>query len=246
MQDDTIASLGTILGVWAHPDDEAFLSAGIMTTAVAQGQRVVCVTATRGEKGFPDDDPRPSEERAALRVEELAECLAILGVDDHRWLDYPDGGLVEVDERKPVDELVAIIDEVQPDTVLTFGPDGMTGHFDHMTVSRWTTLAVEAVRPDANLLYATKTPAWAEEFVALTGSDLVMMDDAAEIPSTPPEQLALHVELDDDLLDVKLRALLAQASQIQPTIDEMGMDAVTDFNREEFFRTPRDDDWPGH
>src|ERR671922_141060 len=38
--------LGTILGVWAHPDDEAYLSAGLMARAVRNGSRVVCVTAT--------------------------------------------------------------------------------------------------------------------------------------------------------------------------------------------------------
>ena len=46
-----VRSLGTILGVWAHPDDEAYLSAALMALAVQNGQRVVCVTATRGELG---------------------------------------------------------------------------------------------------------------------------------------------------------------------------------------------------
>jgi hypothetical protein len=27
------ARLGTVLGIWAHPDDEAFLSAGLMAAA---------------------------------------------------------------------------------------------------------------------------------------------------------------------------------------------------------------------
>jgi len=43
------AQLGTVLGIWAHPDDEAFLSAGLMAAARDAGQRVVCVTATLGE-----------------------------------------------------------------------------------------------------------------------------------------------------------------------------------------------------
>ena len=46
---------GTILGVWAHPDDEAYLSAGLMARARRNGQRVVVVTATPGELGT--DDP---------------------------------------------------------------------------------------------------------------------------------------------------------------------------------------------
>ena len=48
--------LGTILGIWAHPDDEAWLSAGLMARAVDAGSRIVCVTATRGELGVQDAD----------------------------------------------------------------------------------------------------------------------------------------------------------------------------------------------
>ncbi|HXV94036.1 MAG TPA: PIG-L family deacetylase, partial [Pseudonocardia sp.] len=50
-----LADLGTILGVWAHPDDETFLTAGLMALAREAGNRVVCATATRGERGT--DDP---------------------------------------------------------------------------------------------------------------------------------------------------------------------------------------------
>ena len=63
--DDDVPVLGSILGVWAHPDDEAYLSAGLMAVAVEAGHHVCCVTATRGELGFPDDDPRSVEERSS-------------------------------------------------------------------------------------------------------------------------------------------------------------------------------------
>ena len=46
-----IASLGTLLGIWAHPDDETLLTAGLMAACRDSGQRVVCVSATRGERG---------------------------------------------------------------------------------------------------------------------------------------------------------------------------------------------------
>jgi LmbE family N-acetylglucosaminyl deacetylase len=232
--------------VWAHPDDEAFLSAGVMTVAASQGQRVVCVTATRGENGFPDDDARSPDERAALRVAELEACLAVLGIDDHRWLDYPDGGCHEVDERAPVQILAEIIDDVAPDTVLTFPPDGMTGHLDHITVSRWTTRAVAAAGSEARLLYATKSRDWAERFLAVMADDElnVMMDDEAQFPMTAPEELAFALDIDDDLLDVKVQALMAQASQIEPTVRQMGKEAFADFARDEFFRAPTASDWP--
>ncbi|WP_369077214.1 PIG-L deacetylase family protein [Paractinoplanes aksuensis] len=88
-----IHELGTILGIWAHPDDEAYLSGGIMTMAAGRGQRVVCVTATCSE-------PR--------RSGELDRCLAILGVGEHHWLDYADGGCADVPVAEAVGKLAAL------------------------------------------------------------------------------------------------------------------------------------------
>lgn len=44
----TVAALGTVLSVWAHPDDETYLAAGVMAAARDGGQRVVCASATAG------------------------------------------------------------------------------------------------------------------------------------------------------------------------------------------------------
>jgi LmbE family N-acetylglucosaminyl deacetylase len=86
-----VAELGTIVGIWAHPDDEAYLSGGLMAMARDNGQRVVCVTATRGELGTPDPVAWPPDRLAAERTRELARCLAVLGVHEHHWLDYATG-----------------------------------------------------------------------------------------------------------------------------------------------------------
>ena len=137
-----VGELGTILSVWAHPDDEGYCCGGLMATALRDGQRVVCVTATRGELGSTDPSRWPNgPELAAVRTRELAASLAEFGVTEHHWLDYPDGGCAAVDQGEAVARLRAIIDRVQPDTVLTFGPDGATYHPDHMAVSRWVSTA---------------------------------------------------------------------------------------------------------
>ena len=60
--------LGTILGVWAHPDDEAYLSAGLMARAVRNGSRVVCDTATRGEGESMDEERWPSDRMGEVFV----------------------------------------------------------------------------------------------------------------------------------------------------------------------------------
>ena len=71
-----VAGLGTVLGIWAHPDDEAYLSGGLMAHGPRPGSRVVCVTATRGELGTPDPETWPPQRLAAERTAELGRCLA--------------------------------------------------------------------------------------------------------------------------------------------------------------------------
>ncbi len=237
--------LGTVLGIWGHPDDEAYLSAGLMMGALAAGNRVVCVTATRGEAGFPDDDPREIDERVAVREAELAACLDILGVTEHHWLSYPDGGCHLVPDDEPVDRLSALLDEIRPDTVLTFGPDGQTGHVDHIAASRWTTLACRRAAPEARLLYAVMTPEWVADFMSATEIDQVMMVEGMQPPTTHAEDLALWHQLDDEPLDRKVRALRAQASQVEPLVAQTGVDEFRALNRDETFRLASASDWTG-
>ncbi len=157
-----VSELGTTLGVWAHPDDDIYLSAGIMAAAARNGQRVVDVTATRGEGGSMDEERWPSATMGEVRTRELLRSLEILGVREHRFLE----GLVDVDMETPLGDagapqVAAIIEEVRPDTVLTFGPEGMTGHEGHRSVSRWTTDAFAAcAKPGARLYHAcSRSPA---------------------------------------------------------------------------------------
>ena len=150
-----VAALGTILGVWAHPDDEAYLSGGLMAMARDAGSRVVCVTATRGELGTTDPVAWPPPRLAAERTGELARSLEILGVTEHHWLGYADGGCADVPAADAVERLCGLIEQVAPDTVLTFGPDGITGHPDHQAVSAWTAAAFDHAAPSgARLLQA--------------------------------------------------------------------------------------------
>ena len=91
---------------------------------------------------------------AEIRTAELEEALRILGVEEHHWLDYPDGGCADVDAEEAAARIAAVLDEVRPDTVVTFGPDGFTGHPDHQAVSRWTDLALARAPARPRLLHA--------------------------------------------------------------------------------------------
>jgi LmbE family N-acetylglucosaminyl deacetylase len=241
----TAVDLGTVLGIWAHPDDEAYLSGGLMAEAVAAGNRVVCVTATRGEEGFPDDDPRSVDERAAVREAEMVACLEILGVSEHHWLDYRDGGCDEVENDEAASRLAALIDDVRPDTVLTFGPDGMTGHVDHRAVSRWTTRALDRINhAEPALLYATNTAEWATEFMALVDPGEVMMVEDMDLPIVEPHELAVWLKLEHEFLTRKVEALHCQASQVDGLAAQVGDHAFRRLNGEEFFRPATPADWP--
>jgi LmbE family N-acetylglucosaminyl deacetylase len=228
--------LGTILSVWAHPDDETYLCGGLMARAVANGSRVVCITATRGELGSPDETRWPSgAPLAAVRTRELDAALAALGVAEHQWLDYPDGGCADADQDEATRRIAKVMADVQPDTVLTFGPDGMTGHDDHISVSRWTAAAFDEVAPDgAVLAYATNTPEWLARWRAPLDELNVFM--GAEPPCTPADELFLHEIFSGDLLDTKLRALLQQTSQIEPLVQALGEQMLYEGMAEEAFR----------
>lgn len=229
-----IDELGTILGVWAHPDDEAYLSGGVMTLAGAAGSRVVCVTATRGELGTGDPFTWPPHVLAVERTRELARCLEILGVDEHRWLSHADGGCARVDPAGPVGRLCELIDEIRPDTVLTFGPDGVTGHPDHQAVSGWATAAFDKAAPaGARLLYAA-VPAWhAAEWAWLDQRFGVYLPGFPV--NTTDDRLELALSLTGDTADRKVRALAAQATQTTGLIDAIGLDTFTEWVRTEAF-----------
>jgi LmbE family N-acetylglucosaminyl deacetylase len=212
--------LGTILGVWAHPDDEAYLAAGIMARAVRNGSRVVCVTATRGEGGSMDEEKWPPESMGEADEGARTEPQ-ILGVDEHVWLDMRD---VDMDTGLPdegyerIRELVA---DVRPDTILTFGPDGMTDHAAHKDVSSWATKALdEAGKRGSRVLYATVTPEWAAEILPVWEPFNVFRPGTP--PITPREELAVYYELPADILELKVRAINAHVSQVEAILEAVG------------------------
>jgi LmbE family N-acetylglucosaminyl deacetylase len=234
MHDPTIASLGTILGVWAHPDDEAYLSAGLMALARRQGNRVAVATATLGGSGTDDPDRWPPGRLSRLRRCELTEALAAVGVDEHRWLGFDDGACDEVPDADGVAAVAAVIERVRPATIVTFGPEGMTGHPDHRAVSRWTTAAWSSTCPPARLWYATLTPEFHDRWGAL--NEDVGLWASAEPPSTPGHDLAARFALSGSLLDRKVEALRAHRSQTSGLEALVGADRFKEWWAVEYFR----------
>ena len=174
----------TLLGVWAHPDDEAYLSAGLMAEARRNGERVVVLTATLGEHGTSEPRRFPPACLRRLRHHELRKSLAAVGVDELRIIGFEDGTCHEREGTAAVADHIA---DVAPDRIVTFGPDGITGHLDHCAVSRWTTDAWSAVRPEAALWYATKTPEFHREFAEVNEA-IGLWNEQPEPPCTPEHE----------------------------------------------------------
>ena len=213
--------LGTVLGVWAHPDDEAFLSAGLMAAARSAGARVACVTATLGEQGTPDPGSWPPQRLAVVREHELRASLAALDVTEHYLLGIADGHCAPTPPEPVVDRIAEIIDLVRPDTIVTFGPEGMTGHEDHQTVSTWATAARAVAAPTARLLYATTTEEFVDQWEPQRASFDMFLAEGLPL-RTPYSALAVELRLDPDQVDQKFVALRAQASQTAGLIDAIG------------------------
>jgi LmbE family N-acetylglucosaminyl deacetylase len=169
-----------------------------------------------------------------VRERELAASLAALGVTEHFLLGLIDGSCAAVEREPVVSRLVEIIDAVAPDTIVTFGPDGMTGHEDHQTVSTWATAARAIAAPQARLLYATTTEEFANAWEPSRGDFDVFLADGLPL-RTPAVDLAVRLRLDPATLDRKIVALRAQASQTTALFAALGEDRVRQCWSEETF-----------
>ena len=169
----------------------------------------------------------------------MAASLAALGVDEHTWLGYPDGGCADVDADGPVAALAVVITAVAPDTIVTFGPVGLTGHPDHQAVSRWATAAWLAARPSARLWYATLLPSFHERWGALNEQVGLFAADEP-LPCTHDADVAGVVVCDGAVLDAKMAALLAHDSQTRPLRTLVGDDAYRQWFRVEAFKDAAD------
>ncbi|WP_253905863.1 PIG-L family deacetylase [Arthrobacter sp. H5] len=140
MLHQSASSGSSLMLVVAHPDDDAYGLAGTVALHAGEtGFRFILVHATDGAAGgIPPGFPATRETLGAIRREECRSAWRALGrePDRHEWLDYDDGRVADVPFEELVARLTAVMEEECPDVVATFGPDGITGHPDHIAVGR--------------------------------------------------------------------------------------------------------------
>ena len=114
-----------VVGLFAHPDDEVFCVGGTIARCADAGAVTAVVSLTRGEAGqIRDAAVATRRTLGAVRAKELAVAGAALGVDRTTCLDLGDGRLGQC----PLEDVAAVVGDVlgelEPDVVVTFGPDG--------------------------------------------------------------------------------------------------------------------------
>jgi len=137
--------------VFAHPDDDTYGVGGTLALHTGSDLEVTVVLTTSGEAGqIADPSLATRSTLGAVREDEDRRSWAALGLEpDLRFLRYPDGGVADVPREDLVAAYVDVLLEVRPDVLVTFGPDGITGHADHVAVGEAATDAFHVARAQA-------------------------------------------------------------------------------------------------
>ncbi len=119
----------------AHPDDEQ-LAAGTMYENHKAGGKTFLVCVTAGEKGRSHLKYHISDAGLKrLRKNELLAAAKVLHINKVIFLGLPDAGL-RAKEKILYKKCYAITKKLKPEYILSFGPDGISGHWDHITVGK--------------------------------------------------------------------------------------------------------------
>lgn len=121
-----------VLAVFPHPDDEAVTCAGTLKRLSGSGATVTVLLLTAGERGNPSG--QLDETLKTIRKSEAQEVARILGAARVSFADFPDGRVS--DERDRVRAYLAdILQQLQPELVITYDLAGLDGHPDHVACS---------------------------------------------------------------------------------------------------------------
>ncbi|MGQ0842460.1 N-acetyl-1-D-myo-inositol-2-amino-2-deoxy-alpha-D-glucopyranoside deacetylase [Actinokineospora sp.] len=227
-----------LLLVHAHPDDESLCTGGTIARYAAAGVQVTLVTCTLGEAGeiipasLAQLGADAADQLGGYRVAELRAACAALGVSDHRYLGgmgrWRDSGMVDTaanrhprafvagDLAEQTAALAAILADVRPQVVVTYGPDGGYGHPDHIRAHEITVAAAAGVPEIARLYYTVASRQATEAGVAAlahAGGLPYRLPMPGELPVVDDTDITTSVAIADHL-PAKLRALRAHATQV--------------------------------
>lgn len=135
----------TIVAVFAHPDDERIVGP-LLSRYAREGHDVHLVIATDGRLGVREHAGVPAgDSLASVRAGEARCAAAALGIHTPVLLGLEDAGLASFGSLTVLrEEIRRVFRDLEPDAVLTFGPEGGTGHPDHRLVGIVVTEVVQS------------------------------------------------------------------------------------------------------
>ncbi|QYN40047.1 N-acetyl-1-D-myo-inositol-2-amino-2-deoxy-alpha-D-glucopyranoside deacetylase [Pseudonocardia sp. DSM 110487] len=242
--DETLSTGGTLARYAAEPDTAVTL---VTCTLGEQGEVIPAELAELA--------PDRGDQLGGYRAGELAAACDALGVGDHRYLGgigrWRDSGMAlaghgvraampqrlhpralarpdAFDEQ--VDQLVAVMEELRPQVVVTYGPDGGYGHPDHVRAHDITAAAVRRV-PARMLCTVVGRSTLDAGLAKLAGRDGLpfRMPEPDELPSVPDEEIRVRVDVSAQRA-ARVAAMRAHATQVAVWQDgEVTAFAVSNF-----------------
>lgn len=211
----------SLAAVFAHPDDETITCGGTLARYAAEGVRTSVVLATKGEVGeIAVPGAATPETLGEVREREARRACEILGVGSLHFLGYRDAEVDRADPEEVVGRLLEVFDAERPDAIVTFGPEGIGGHPDHVRIGELATEAFHRYRGrghGAARLYHAAIPREMvrESIEALRANGVAVPEFELDFDTfgtpvariTSGVQTAAHAER-------KIEALLAHATQM--------------------------------
>ena len=241
----------TLMAIYAHPDDEAFGTGGTLAKYASEGVAVHLVTATLGEAGqVANPALKLTQPLSARREQELRCACECYGIKQLHLLGYIDGQTTVAPQSGAVYKIVKLLREIKPQVGISFGPEGIYGHYDHLAVHRWATAAVELAAetgcwPEAGPPHRVAKfyhRAMFEEQVSqieeINGSSFVFIDGVPfPFSGYPAEKITTVIDA-SDYAGAKLRGIRCHASQLKPEMpyvrEDFDPSSQPWFNREAF------------
>jgi LmbE family N-acetylglucosaminyl deacetylase len=219
----------TLAAIFAHPDDEAFGTGGTLAKYASQGVDVHLITATLGEAGqIANPAVTLTQPLSVLREQELRCACACYGLKALHLLGYIDGQTTVAPQNGAVYRIVKLLRQLKPQVVLSFGPEGIYGHYDHLAIHRWATAAVELAGesdwwPEAGPPHRVAKfyyRAMLEEQIAqvekFNGRSFVPIDGVPfPFVGYPSERITTIIDI-RDFAEAKLKGIRCHASQLNP------------------------------
>ena len=207
-----------LLAIFAHPDDEQTV-APLLVQSIENGVEVTLVIATDGRLGTNEyTDYEAGDGLASIRREELKCAAATLGVelihlnyhDQLRSAEGYDGHIPHV--RSLLKEITEIVERIQPDAIVTWGPDGASNHMDHRLIGAIATQVFTSRQWNNEMqLYFFGIP-----------SDILPSKEAVIQRGTDRSLLNVQIPFEPHHLDIAYEALRCHASQYPSNIvDQM-------------------------